>query len=206
MQEELIITEADLASRFRGERDLITYAPYRVGDRVVRCGSCRAVIKSEFVTDRCPLCSSTPFRPAPVNFPASAMASSPARNVITAEPGRSLSTFLWLLLLSVAVAYIPFAFPEAADFLYNAAFGMAWGPMLISVGAISLLAAVILFFHEDTRSLWQNSDFGGWLLLGPIAAPYCVLAAVWAVVIAISLAIGLACIGLVIGIIASISQ
>ena len=42
MRNEMTITRADLENRFYGERDLVSCAPYQVGDRVVRCGSCHA--------------------------------------------------------------------------------------------------------------------------------------------------------------------
>lgn len=195
MCEEMIITEADLASRFQGERDLITYSPYHVGDRVVRCSGCRAVIKSEYVSNnRCPLCGRTPFLPAPVT--------PTQQGVINSGNIRSLTTFLWLLILSVIAAYIPFAFPGATGFLCEASFEIGLGPTLISIGAISLIAAIILYFNRSTRRLWQNCGWGGFLVLVPVSAPYFVLTALWLVVLALAIAAVIACIALVIGIIA----
>lgn len=199
MRGELIITQADLESRFQGERDLITYSPYRVGDRVVRCSGCRAVIKSEYITNNCcPLCGCTPFLPAPV---------SPAQpGTITSGNIRSLTAFLWLLILSAAAAYLPFAFPGASTFLYEASFGMDLGLLLISVGAVSLTAALLLYFNEDARRLWQRSSRGALLVLGPVTAPYFVLAVLWVVALAIALAVAAACFGLIIGIIIGLSE
>ncbi len=195
MREEMIITEADLASRFQGERDLITYSPYRIGDRVVRCSGCRAVIKSEYVSNnRCPLCGRTPFLPAPVN--------PTQQGVISSGNIRSLTTFLWLLVLSIIAVYIPFVFPGAIGFLYEASFEIGLGPMLISIGIISLIAAIILYFNRRTRWLWQNSGWGGFLVFVPVSAPYSLLAALWLVVFALAIAAVIACIALVIGIIA----
>lgn len=67
MNHELVITEGDLRTRFNNERDMVTLSPYRVGDRVVRCSSCRTIVKSEFVSGGCPICGHSPFLPAPVN-------------------------------------------------------------------------------------------------------------------------------------------
>ena len=67
MNHELVITEGDLRTRFNNERDMVTLSPYRVGDRVVRCSSCRTIVKSEFVFGGCPICGHSPFLPAPVN-------------------------------------------------------------------------------------------------------------------------------------------
>lgn len=168
MREEMIITEADLASRFQGERDLITYSLYRVGDRVVRCSGCRAVIKSEYVSDnRCPLCGCTPFLPAPVN--------PTQQGVIHSGNIRSLTAFLWSLLISAIAAYIPFAFSGENDFLYKASFGMGLVPMLIFIGGTSLISAITLYFSRSMRSLWQKSEWGGFLALMPMSAPYFVL-------------------------------
>lgn len=66
MRFESTITEDDLKTRFAGMRDVVTLSPYRIGDRIVRCGRCRAIIKTEFITGKtCPLCAA-PFLPAPV--------------------------------------------------------------------------------------------------------------------------------------------
>jgi len=199
MHGELIITKAYLESRFQGERDLITYSPYRVGDRVVRCGACRAVIKSEYISNnRCPLCGRTPFLPAPVN--------PIQQGTITSGNIRSLTTFLWLLIFSAIATYLPFAFPGVSGFLYEASFGMDLRPLLISIGAISLTAAIILYFNRNTRRLWQSSGWGALLVLGPVSAPYLVLAVLWVLVFTIALAVAIACLALVIGIIVGISE
>ncbi len=180
MREEMIITEADLKSRFQGERDLVTYELYRVGDRVVRCGACRAVIKSEFVTDnRCPLCGSTPFLPSPVNI------SQP--NINNRVSTNSLKAFLWFLLLSAVAAYLPFAFPEALDFLYEATLSVGLEATLIYIGVISFVTAIILYNNKTCRRLWQTSDAGGFLVLAPFSAPYLLLAGLWLIMFALAL-------------------
>jgi hypothetical protein len=196
MRNEMVITEADLNSRFQGERDLITYAPYRVGDRVVRCGACRAVIKSEFVTrNTCPLCGRTPFSPTPVVPPPEG----------TGNTGR-VAGFAWWLLLAVAAAYIPFAFPKAAAFLFEAAFGIGPAHTLLCVGVIALVAAAVVFFHKGCRRLWQTSRSGALLVFVPVTAPYCVLATVWIGIFTSAIAAALAVCALIIYFIARLLE
>lgn len=192
MNGEMIITESDFASHFQGERDLITYSPYRVGDRVVRCQSCRAIIKSEFVTEnRCPLCSAA-FIPAPVI---------PPRQAVVSNNARSLSTFLWLLLLSAALAFLPFVLPGAEGSLRAMFFGKeSWG-RLVYVGLIGFGAAGILYVNTDARKLWKRSEWGSVLVLGPMLAPYILLGVVWIAAYALAVAVGLACVALVLGLI-----
>lgn len=198
MRGEMIITETDLVSRFRGERDLITYAPYQVGDRVVRCSHCKAVVKSEFVNHCCPLCSCTPFTPAPVD---------PAQQrIIPSHTVRSLTTFFWILLLSVVATYIPFAFPGAVVFLDEASLGIGLSTLLISIGVISLITATVLYFNKSTRRFWQDSGWGCFLALAPVSAPYLVLASLWAVAFALAIAAAIACIALIILIISCFLQ
>lgn len=193
MRGEMIITEADYASRFQGERDLITCSPYCVGDRIVRCGTCRAIIKSEFVTEAgCPLCGSTPFVPATVI---------PPQRAVPSGYARSLRSFLWLLLLSAALAYLPFVLPGAERSLKVLFLGMeSWGRQ-VYVGLVGLAAAGVLYFRRDARRMWQRSKWGGLLALGPMLAPYILLGAVWIAVYALALAAGIACIALAIGLI-----
>lgn len=188
MYGELVITKEIMAARFEGERDLVTYAPYRVGDRVIRCGTCRAVIKSEFVSDGCPLCGRTPFLSAPVD--------SERRSTITSNI-RSLTAFLWLLFLSILAAYIPFAFPEVAAFIYMAAFDIAPKTILICVGTISLITALVLYNNDNCRRLWQRSDCGCLLVFVPFSAPYLILAIIWLALIVIAVALFLGCIALI---------
>lgn len=192
MYGELVITEEIMAERFEGEHDLVTYAPYHVGDRVVRCGACRAVIKSEFISNGCPLCGCTPFLSAPVD---------PDRQSAITPSTRSPTTFLWLLFFSILAAYIPFAFPKASDFIYMAAFDIAPNTILICIGIISLIAAVVLYHNETCRRLWQWSNCGGLLVFVPFSAPYLVLAIIWLAMIAIGVAIFLGLTALWVGLI-----
>ena len=114
MRYEMTITQADLENHFRGERDLVSYSPYQVGDKVVRCGSCHAVVKTNFITNNCcPLCGAR-FVPAPVRS---------AREQ-PVEAG-SLKTFFWLLIGSAGFAMFPLLFPTAFFFLQEAAFGVS---------------------------------------------------------------------------------
>ena len=194
MYGELVITEEIMAERFEGERDLVTYAPYRVGDRVVRCGACRAVIKSEFISSGCPLCGRTPFPSAPVD---------PNRQSVITSSTRSLKTFFWLLFFSVLAAYIPFAFPKAADFIYMVAFDIAPNAILTCIGIISLIAALVLYYSETCRYLWKWSSCGSLFVFVPFSAPYLVLAIIWLAMIAIGVSIFLGLIALWVGLISS---
>lgn len=187
MIHELVITDQDLKTRFHNERDLVTLSPYRAGDRVVRCLSCRSIVKSEFVTGRCPICGHSPFLPAPVN-------------VIET---RSLTSFLWLLLLSGAAALIPFAFPGMADFICEAAFGTGFYCSMIYVGTAGFIAVLVTYYNQKFRRMWQLESRGGLLILIPAGAPYLILGAVWATIFIISMIIVIACI---IGIIAVMSE
>lgn len=193
MNHELVITESDMRTRFNNERDMVTLSPYRVGDRVVRCSSCRTIVKSEFASRGCPICGHSPFLPAPIN-------TSDVRT--TAIETRSLTTFLWLLLLSAMVSLLPFAFPSMTEFLYEATFGIELCYSMLCVGAVSLIAALITYNNSNGRRRWQNADGGGLLLLIPVGTPYLLLAAIWAVILVISIIIVIACIAFVIGIIA----
>lgn len=192
MNHELVITDSDLRTRFNNERDMVTLSPYRVGNRVVRCSSCRTIVKSEFVSGGCPICGHSPFLPAPVNT---------RTNGSSAIETRSLTTFLWLLLLSAMAALIPFAFPAMSDFIYEATFGIGFYYSMICVGAVSLIAALITYNNQKGRRMWQNADGGGLLLFIPVGTPYLILGAIWIAIFVISIIIAIACIAFVIGII-----
>lgn len=178
MRGELVITESILRDRFQGERDLVTYELYRVGDHIVRCGNCHAVVKTEFVVSGCPLCGSSPFNPSPV---LQAPAVVPVQST-----WRSQTSFMWLLILSSMLALLPFAFPGAADFLYKATFEMDTGLGLLLIGCISFVAAMIVYYNQRSRAAWQRSEYGGFLLLVPVTAPYLALAVIWLILFVFS--------------------
>ena len=192
MNYELVITEGDLRTRFNNERDMVTLSPYRVGDRVVRCSSCRTIVKSEFVSGGCPICGHSPFLPAPVNTMVVET---------SATEKRSLTAFFWLLLLSAAFSLLPFVFPSMAEFLYEATFGIGLCYSMLGVGVVSVATALITYNNGKGRRMWQNTDGGVLLLLIPIGTPYLLLAAIWAVIFVISIIIAIACIAFVFGII-----
>lgn len=197
MDYEQIITESDLRTRFNNERDMVTLSPYRVGDRVVRCSSCRTIVKSEFISGGCPICGHSPFLPAPVS----------TRAVGTsAIETRSLTPLLWLLLLSAAVSLLPFAFPSMAEFLYEATFGIGFCYSMLCVGAVGVVAALITYNNSNGRRMWRNADGGFLLLLIPAGTPYLLLAAIWAVIFVLSIIIAIACIAFVFGIIVCIFE
>lgn len=158
MNHKMVISESDLITRFNNERDVVTLSPYHV----VRCSSCRTIVKSEFVSDRCPVCGHSPFLPAPINA---------SRNRSPVIETRSLITFLWLLLLSAAAALIPFAFPDTTEFIYKATFEVGFYYSIICVGAVSAIAALIIYNNRKGRKMWQNANGGGFLLLIPAGAP-----------------------------------
>lgn len=203
MNFEMVVTEHDLRTRFEGERDLVTYAPYRVGDRVVRCRDCRAVIKTEFISGSCPLCGHAPFQPSPVDASYSFHTPSEVPRVVpgTAPHSRQTDNALWLLLLSVATTLIPFCFPDAASFIMRASFGMDLKTCILCAVILSGICAVILFFCRRNSSAWPSSRAGNLLFLLPTAVPYGILAALWAVIAVVAIVVVIGCIAIVIGII-----
>ena len=193
MRYEMTITQADLENHFRGERDLVSYSPYQVGDKVVRCGSCHAVVKTNFITNNCcPLCGAR-FVPAPVRS---------AREQ-PVEAG-SLKTFFWLLIGSAGFAMFPLLFPTAFFFLQEAAFGVSASYLFAFFCASSLIAA-FLYADQDNQRIWRNGG-GGLLILIPAAAPYLILTAVWCVLLIFAVAAALIGCILLIGILASFSE
>ena len=195
MRNEMTITRVDLENRFSGERDLVSYSPYQVGDRIVRCGSCHAVVKINFITNNCcPLCSHSPFIPIPVQ---------PVQEQ-PMEVG-SLRTFFWLLIGSAGFSALPLLFPAAFFFLQEAAFGVP-APYLFAFFCVSsLIAAFLLYADQDNRRIWQNGE-GGLFILIPAAAPYLVLAAVWCVLFIFAIAAALIGCILLICILSSFSE
>lgn len=194
MRYEMTITQADLENHFRGERDLVSYSPYQVGDKVVRCGSCHAVVKTNFITNNCcPLCGAR-FVPASVQS---------AREQ-PVEVG-SLKTFFWLLIGSAGFAMFPLLFPTAFFFLQEAAFGVSASYLFAFFCASSLIAAFLLYADQDNQRIWRNGG-GGLLILIPAAAPYLILTAVWCVLLIFAVAAALIGCILLIGILASFSE
>ncbi len=207
-----VLTERELQTRFLGERDAVTLDPYRVGDRVVRCASCKRVVKAEFAANGCPLCGTTPFVPAPVErTPGRAVparAAAPARTVparqaraapaahIAPRRSRPMALFLWLLLLSAAAAALPYAIPDAAAFLVAATFETDSETSLYAILTASIIAAIITYNCRGARQHWRCADSGPWLLLIPICTPYLILAGIWAVLFVLKLL--LAVIGVVV--------
>ena len=194
MRYEMTITQADLENHFRGERDLVSYSPYQVGDKVVRCGSCHAVVNTNFITNKCcPLCGAR-FVPASVQS---------AREQ-PVEVG-SLKTFFWLLIGSAGFAMFPLLFPTAFFFLQEAAFGVSASYLFAFFCASSLIAAFLLYADQDNQRIWRNGG-GGLLILIPAAAPYLILTAVWCVLLIFAVAAALIGCILLIGILASFSE
>lgn len=195
MRNEMTITRADLENRFCGERDLVSCAPYQVGDRVVRCGSCHAVVKTNFIINNCcPLCSHSPFIPIPVQ---------PVQEQLT-ENG-SLKVFFWLLIGSAGFAVLPLLFPAAFFFLQEAAFGVPAPYLFAFFCASSLISAFLLYADQDNQRIWQNGG-GGLFILIPAAVPYLILTAVWCVLLVFVIAAALIGCVLLFCILASFSE
>ena len=169
MQEEKILTRRDLVTRFANEVDLVLCAPYQVGDRVVRCGSCCRIIKTEYIADnRCPLCCHGPFLPAPVDIPAPAALRAPVR--------RTPVEYLLLLLLSAGAALFPFLYPEQTAALWEWLYLTAMATGAQWIGSAAFFAAMMLFCSRCCRKLWKYTAAGWMTALIPAAIPYIILA------------------------------
>lgn len=207
MNNELIISQANYSSLFAGERDVVTHQPYRIGDRVVRCQRCRAIIKTEFVDTCCPLCGASPFvatqfnntTSRPANYHSSIV--SPSRNYRT---NRSRSTLGTLLILSVATSTLPFHIESILPFLSEAMFEMDLASALIAVVIVSIITALVVGFSSDTVNYWKHKRSGFLVALAPAFSPYLILALLWLGAFAISVAIAIAAVALCIAIIVGI--
>ena len=207
MQGEMIITEADMRTRFEGERDLITYAPYRVGDRIVRCNHCMSIVKTEFVTsNQCPLCGYPSFNPP--NRPIPTTPTSPsalyAGGTTIVPSGRSLVVYLWLLICSGVLALLPYCFEDVRNLIYEATFNIGIGNAVLVTIFISVVAVLVLYFSSHIRERWQRAGSGCLLPLIPFSAFYLILAAIWLVIVVLAVIAALAAIALVIGIICAL--
>lgn len=204
MQNELIITEREMNSRFQGERDLVTYAPYHIGDRVVRCGRCHSIVKSEYAQDGCPLCGHTPFFPVPI---VRGQESSSTAVVSTRHYAyRSKKQYLLFLLLSACAALIPFLSSELTFYIYEATYGLNTEWAFALFGAVSFGVALYLYLNKKYIAIWQRKDTGYLLVFAPVLSPYIVLAGIWLAILVLSIIFyGIAiviCIGIFIGIVA----
>ena len=202
MRGEMVITEADMQSRFSGERDLITYEPYHVGDRIVECDHCKSIIKTEFITsDVCPVCEYPSFRES--LRPQTTMSAAVRENVPVGV-GRSLKVYFWLLLCAAAVALLPYCFESTRNLIASATFGIEMRTAALLTLALSVIAFLVLYLNHSLRASWQFSDGGFLLLLVPTFVPYAILAAIWLVIAAIAVLITILVIAFVIGIISAI--
>lgn len=207
MTNELIISQANYSSLFAGERDVITHQPYRIGDRVVRCQRCRAIIKTEFVDTGCPLCGTSPFISTQFSNNVSrasyghSSVVSPSRNYRT---NRSRSTLFTLLFLSVAASTIPFQIESILPFLSEAMFDMDLSSAFIAVVVVSFITALVVGCRSDTVNYWKHKKAGFLVALVPAFSPYLILALLWLGAFAIGVAIAIAVVALCIGIIVGI--
>lgn len=208
MQNELIITEHEMLSRFQGERDLVTYAPYHIGDRVVRCGRCHCVVKSEYAQNGCPLCGSTPFFPIPItrsNNTATSSVQSVHQNVV-----RSKKYYLLFLLLSACVALLPFFSSDLSYLVYEATYGLETEWCFVLFGLVSFGTVLYLYFSKKYSIVWQREPYGFLLAFVPMLAPYLILAGIWLAILVLSIVFYviaiIICVAVFIGIIAGSSD
>lgn len=204
MRGELVITERELQTRFRGERDLVTLAPYQVGDRVIRCGNCHAVVKTQFVTaGGCPLCGHAPFTPSPV-------INEPSAYVAPSRTQRGIRGFFGWLILSAASSLLPFIFPGMRSAISDAMFGLSVGWIIAIFCALSLISLLVLMCNDTITEIWQNSEAGRLLAFIPGAVPYAALCSLWLVIIVVKIILAILLIGLciaaVIGLIGGLSN
>lgn len=208
MNNEMIITEHEMRSRFQGERDLVTYAPYHIGDRVVRCGQCHSVVKSEYAHNGCPLCGHTPFLPVPV---IQGRETSATVTVSIHESARRSKThYLLFLLLSACVALLPFLSSELSYYIFEATNGLNTEWALTLFVLVSFGVALYLYFSQKCRAMWLRNHNGYLLVFVPAFAPYIVLAGIWLAILVLSIIFyGVAiiiCVGIFIGIVAGSSD
>lgn len=207
MKGEMVITEADMRTRFEGERDLITYAPYQVGDRIVRCNHCKSIIKTEFVTsNQCPLCGYPSFSLSAQPLPATPTSPpvSYAGETTTTSRRRSQIVYLWLLICSSVLALLPYCFADFRNLIDEATFNIGIGNAVLVTIVISTVAVLILYFNSHIREHWRRSGSGCLLPLIPFSAFYSVLAAIWLIIFILEVLVAIVAIAFVIGIICAI--
>ena len=187
MDHEMVITQKDLDTRFQGERDLVTYAPYQIGDRVVRCSACHCVVKTEFITNQCPLCGHAPFVPVPVVAPED---DAPVRN-----QRRDRSDFFWMLMVSAGLSLVPYFIFEGSSFMQEVTFGAAPDQVLLYGSLTALIVALIVYCSAGKS--WEKREGSGFVLL-PAISPYLLLAGIWALIAlsAVLLTIGIIVMGI----------
>ena len=221
MLNEIIISPAELSSRFAGEYDVVTHQPYRVGDHIVRCQQCSTVIKADYIDGSCPLCGASPF--IAMQFSESSPVSreswylSGRANQMRNESGpaivlprqhfrynRDLRLFSWLIFLSALLSPMPLLIEEVALFLCEAMFGVELQVACIFLGVIAIITAMLIRFCDETIELWQHSRWGPMLILVPGISPYALLTAIWLIIAGISIALAVLalvlCVAIMIGI------
>ena len=221
MLNEIIITPAELSSRFAGEYDVITHQPYRVGDHIVRCQRCSAVIKTDYIDGSCPLCGTSPFIPMQFSESNSILSGSQNRNRLSTQTlneshnsivlprrrfrnDRNMKLFSWLIFLSALVSPMPLLIEEVALFICEAMFGVDFQAAYAILSLIAIIAAVFIRFRNETADLWKRSKWGPALILIPAFSPYILLTAIWLFIAGVSIALALLavvlCVGIMIGI------
>ena len=232
MNNELIITQSNYETLFAGARDVITHQPYRIGDRVVRCRRCRAIIKTEFVDTRCPMCGASPF--ISVRFDAN-VSGTAGKHPPAVSPGRyyhasgrhsragvsgreyyfcrSRWTLAILLVLAVVASTFPFRIDGFRKFVSGIMPDMRMSTALVLVVVVSAITAVITACCPALFDCWRFKRSGFLVVLIPVVSPYLAAAVCMLVVFVIGILIKAAgillnivahvlCISLLIGIFA----
>ena len=201
MLNELVITQANYQSQFAGERDVVTHQPYRIGDRVVRCRNCLAIIKTEYVDGSCPMCNTTPFVSVSFHGNASRQGGkhpnvvSPRRNWNYRRPEnttwrrfepfcRSRRMLMILLVLAVIISGIPLEIRDFRKFIYGIIPDLNLSTAKTVVIGVSAITAVMIACIRRIADYWKYKRSGFLIPLIPVVSPYllaaiCVLA-VWA--------------------------
>ena len=203
MNNELVITQANYESLFAGVRDVITHQPYRIGDRVVRCQHCRAIIRTEFVDARCPMCGASPFVSAYFNNNDSQPGASRPRVVSRRRyrVHRKRWTLNVLLILAVVTSSLPFQFDGFRWFLYGLMPGLDQTAALLGVVGVSAITAVVIACRSRIVNYWKHKRSGVLVVLIPAVGPYLLAALLLLAAFALGMLIAIAAVILVVAII-----
>lgn len=223
MLNEIIISPAELSSRFAGEYDVITHQPYRVGDHVVRCQRCNTVIKADYIDGSCPLCGASPFiamqfnESNPIIRETQYLAdhTTQTRNeshhtIILPRHhfsyNRDMSLFSWLIFLSALVSLMPLLIEDVALFICEAMFGIELPVACIILSIIGFITAMFIRFQTKTADLWKHSKWGPLLTLIPAISPYILLTAMWLIIAGVSIALAILAVVLCVAIMIGLCQ
>ena len=222
MKYEIEITPSDLASQFAGEYDVITHQPYRIGDHLVRCRQCRAVIKTDYIDGECPLCGASPF--VGMQFRPNETRQNENRRVERSHPASQIAsqctitprqrfcynrneTLLTLLVnISAILSPFPLWIDEVGRFIHDAMFGMDFLTTYVIFGTISFIVSIIIEWRNDTAELWKHSKWGLLLIFIPALCPYLLLAGIWLMIGGLSIVLAIVALALCVAVIIGLFQ